>query len=113
MFGTKNSDEQFHITLPDFRRIVVTKTEIQLGKESLSLAGAKAEVTGSQSGVFGRTTTSALVITAADGRQILYTYGGGFGTKGKASRRSAGSLQKVAVRINNAAIEAKVSLNGG
>jgi hypothetical protein len=84
----------------------VTKTQITLGKESISLPGARAEVTAERSGAFKRTVTTTLLVTAENGRAITYSYGGTFGTKGAASRGAEGLLSRLAVRINSAAIEA-------
>jgi len=88
------------------QRLHVTKTQITLGEESISLPGAHAEVTTERSGAFKRTVTTTLLVAAEDGRAITYSYGGTFGTKGGVSRSAQGLLSRLAVRINNAAIEA-------
>src|SRR5208337_2386710 len=108
MFGhKKNTNELFSAMLPSgYQKLHVTTTEITLKDVTIPLIGARAEVETDRGGAFHRTTTTIFTITAANGMQIVYTYGGTFGTKGAASRSTEVMLRKLAAKVNNAAITA-------
>jgi hypothetical protein len=77
------------------------KTGVVIVKgQRLPLTGAHAEVDIDRSGIFGRTATAAMTVTAADGRQAVASIGGGFGDKGKSSRREAARYRQLAAKIN-------------
>jgi hypothetical protein len=92
--------------LSNMQRLVITEDEVILGKQRVPLAGARAEVTADKSGVFGRTSASVFTVESPDGQQLVYTYGGGFGTKGAASRSELARLHRLAGAVNRFAAQA-------
>jgi hypothetical protein len=94
---------QYWTMLGTLQKLTVTQDQIKFQRQSIPLAGARAAVTTSSSGAFGRTVNTVLTIVAADGQEIVYSFGGGFGTKGASSRSEEARIRKAAAKVNSLA----------
>jgi hypothetical protein len=77
---------------------------VKVGRDRIPLAGAHAECDVDRFGMAGRNHRATLIVTGADGQKYSASFGGGFGQKGGSSRREAQRAERLAMRINNAAL---------
>lgn len=94
------------IMVAPYKTLKITDDEVVFGKQHIPLSGAHAEVVTNQSGLFKRNVRTTMLVTAADGSQLTYTVGAGFGTKGGASRTWQTKAMQAMAAINTAAAHA-------
>ena len=92
--------------LDEYKSTTDKQLRNEQGKAGMPLAGAHASVEVEAFGLFKRNHKTILTIEAANGSQIVETFGARFGTKGGVSRTIESRIRKAAAAINTTAAQA-------